>query len=789
MNIVILGGDYMNSDKELNWDELQHSYQPSDFSFFTTDEIDPYESIIGQEEALQSIQRALQIEAKGFNIYISGVDNEEKEKAVKAEVEKIAAQKDRPLAIGYVYNFTEPEIPCLIELEAKRARQLKEDIQEIKAFISNELPKRLKGADIEKKKDILIDSLDKYKEEQMMILEELADSYNLILKSTDEGMYFIPKDEIGKPISKTEYSNLSIQEKNDIQSKLEEVYKVAEVINEKIIDEEEKIKEVLKDVNQEVVLQEIGRMIKYLEEEYGSNPKLLNYFNGIAEDLLKNLDLISGVEGKDKENLKEFFLWGAGNDVEKLVKKYDFNLIVSWEDIKGAPVIDDDDMPQLTMTGKLLFDIEHNGAHSDFSQIKPGLLHYAKGGYLIVHMQKLVENPSMWMSLKRALKTQIISIDGNEELSLALTTPIKPEICMLDNKVVLLGTTELYQLLYEGDEDFRKLFKTHVYLETEVTSDRETIKKIAGVISRVCKREYLPTVTIDGVLRLIQEGNRKLESSSKLSSDMESLVDTLREAALFAKETIDARAIEMALKNKKSYSLKLQQRIDEQFKDKSYLLATEGQRIGQVNGLAIYQILNDHFGKPIKITVTTYKGKQGIVDIEKQAELSGAIHTKGIHIITGFLGNEFAQEYPLSLNCNICFEQSYSTIDGDSASSAELYGILSSLASLPVKQHLATTGSTNQFGEIQPIGGVNEKIEGFFQICQQRGLKGNEGVIIPEQNVKDLMLKEELVDAVRKGLFHIYPICHIWEGMELMTGKTKEEIVDLVKKKLKRYRE
>lgn len=779
----------MNSNKELYWDELQHSYQPSDFSFFTTDEVDSYESIIGQDKALQSIQRALQIEAKGFNIYISGVDNEEKEKAVKAEVEKIAVQKDRPQAIGYVYNFTEPEQPCLIELEVDRARQLKEDIQEMKAFISNELPKRLKATDIEKKKAIIIDTLEKYKEEQMMALEEIANSYNLILKSTDEGMYFIPKDENGKPISKTEYSNLSIEEKNKIQSELEEIYKVTEVINEKIIEEEEKIIEVLKDVNQEVVLQEVGKMLKYLEEEYGSNPKLLNYFNGIAEDLLKNLDLISGMEGKDKENLKELLLWGTGNDIEKMVKKYDFNLVVSWEDRKGAPVIVDDDMPQLTMAGKLLVDIEHNGARSDFSQIIPGLLHYAKGGYLIVHMQKLVENPSMWVSLKRALKTQKIGIDGNEELSLALATPIKPEMCMLDVKVILLGTTELYKLLYEGDEDFKKLFKTHVYLETEVTSDKETIKNIAGIISRVCKKEHLPKVTIDGVLRLIQAGNRKFDSSSKLSSDMDSLVDTLREAAIYAKETIDARAIEMALKDRNSYSLKLQQRMDEQFKNNSYLLVTEGERVGQVNGLAVYQILNDHFGRPIKITVTTYKGKQGIVDIEKQAQLSGAIHTKGIHIITGFLGNEFAQEYPLSLSCNICFEQSYGMIDGDSASSAELYGILSSLSSLPVKQCLAATGSINQFGEIQPIGGVNEKIEGFFQICEQRGLKGNEGVIIPEQNVNDLMLKEEVIDAVRKGIFHVYPISHVWEGMELMTGRTKEEIIDLVKNKLKRYRE
>ena len=787
MNIVIAGGDYMNSSKELKWHELKRLYQPSDFSFLTTDEVKPCETVIGQENAMQMIQKALQIEAKGFNLYICGADSEEKERAIKEELQKVAKQKSIPLAMGYVHNFSNPEEPCLIELKAEVAWQLKDDIQEMIAFIIEELPKKLKTPETEKKREILVDAFEKYKSEQMMALNELADSHYMLVKTTNEGIYFTPKDEEGKPISKSEYSNLSIEEKEQIQAKLEKLYEAAESINKNIEEEEEKYLQLFKDINQEIVLQEIGRLIKYLQERYGDTPKLISYFNGIAEDLLGHLELISGTEDEEKDSLKEMFPWLGGNGIDKLTKKYVFNLIVSQENINGAPVIVDDEWPHLNLTGRLLFDTELNTVHSDFSQIRAGLLHYANGGYLVLHMQRLVENPNMWISLKRALKTEKIRVEGNEELNIALSNPIRPEATWANVKVVLLGSEELYHMLYEADDDFKKLFKVHAYFESELSSDIETIKKLAGAISYVCRKEHLPKVTIEGILKLVEYGNRQQETITKLPSDIDSLVDILREATLYAQESIDDKCIQMALKSHNNYSLKIQEKIDEQFKDESYLITTEGERIGQVNGLAVYHVLKYSFGRPIKITVTTYRGKQGIVDIEKQAELSGAIHTKGIHIITGFLGYEFAQDIPLSLSCNICFEQSYGQIDGDSASSAELYGVLSSLAELPIKQSLATTGSINQFGEIQPIGGVNEKIEGFFKVCQQRGLKGNEGVIIPKQNIKDLLLREEIIEAIHKGEFHIYPISNVWEGMELMTNKEKQEIIILVKNKLKKF--
>lgn len=787
MNIVIAGGDYMNSNKELKWHELKRLYQPSDFSFSTTDEVEPCETIIGQESTLQMIQKALQIEAKGFNLYICGADSEEKEQAIKEELRKVAKQKHIPLAMGYVHNFSNPEEPCLIELKAEIAWQLKDDIQEMIAFISEELPKKFKAPDTDKKREILVEAFEKYKDEQMMALNEMADNFDMFVKNSNEGIYFTPKDEEGKPISKDEYSNLTMEKKEQIQSKLEKLYEMAESINKNIEQEEEKYLQLFKDVNQEIVLQEIGKLMKYLQEKYGDDPKLFAYFNGIAEDLLGHLDLISGIEDEEKDSLKEMFPWLGSSGVNKLTKKYVFNLIVSQENMNGAPIIVDDELPQLNLMGRLLFDTELNSVHSDFSQIRAGLLHYAKGGYLVLHMQRLVENPSMWVSLKRALKTQKIQVQGNEELNIVLSNPIRPEATQANVKVILLGSEELYQMLYEVDDDFKRLFKMHICFEPELSSDVETIKKLAGSISCICRKEQLPKVTVEGLLKLVEFGNRQLESTNKLPSDIDSLMDILREAALHTKETIDEQCIEKALKSHNSYSLKIQEKIDEHFSDESYLITTEGERIGQVNGLAVYHVLKYSFGRPVKITVTTYRGKQGIVDIEKQAELSGAIHTKGIHIITGFLGYEFAQDIPLSLSCNICFEQSYGQIDGDSASSAELYGVLSSLSELPIKQSLATTGSINQFGEIQPIGGINEKIEGFFKVCQQRGLKGNEGVIIPKQNIKDLLLKEEIVEAVQKEEFHIYPISHIWEGMELMTGKTKEEISVLVKNKLKKF--
>ena len=781
------GGDYMSNMKELTWHELKRSYQPSDFTFHTTDDVKPYLELIGQESTIEAIKKAISVDSKGFNIYICGADSEEKEGFIKEEVKKLAKQKYAPNAIGYVYNFDNPEIPCLIEMRTEEAKALKNDLYEMIAFIVEELPEKLQSVEVETKRENLAGEFEKYRDKQIQLLNEFCAKMQMMMDISKEGLFFKPLNEEGKLISKEEYSEFSIQKKKELEEKAEKLYQMADEMNQNVLKEEKKYLQLYEDINQEIVLQEMGAMIKYLNEKYYRYPRLLSFFNSIAEDILEHLDIFSQQASDQNEETKEAFPWTLQHTISNLARRYGFNLIVTHEEEWGAPVIIDYEWAHLTMTGRILIDTELNMVHSDFSHIRPGLMHLANGGYLILHMQQLIENPKAWLSLKRTLITGKIRIEGNEEWGIALSNAIIPESLEARLKVILLGSEQIYAALYEMDEDFKKLFKTQIMFKQEISSSIQNIERLAGIAKQICEKEKLPPVTIGGILKLVEYGNRKTTTLKRLPSDTEALMDVLREAVWYAGAVIDEACVEAALMQRQS--IELQAKMDERIIEEVYLIDTEGKRIGQVNGLAVYNVLDYSFGWPVKITATTYKGKQGIVDIEKQADLSGAIHTKGIHIITGFLGYQFAQDQPLSLSCNICFEQNYGLVDGDSASSAELYAILSSLGDLPICQNIATTGSVNQFGEIQPIGGVNEKIEGFFKVCKQKGLKGNEGVIIPKQNVKELILCDEVIEEVRLGKFHIYAISDIWEGIELMSQCSKAEVIQRVKNKLKRFNE
>lgn len=776
----------MKTLKELNWNELKTSYQPSDFSFSTILEQGGNEGIIGQESANKALELGMLIEAEGYNVYIVGESNKERDLTIKHLIQQKAQTKQTPNDICYIYNFKNPETPQCIALQAGDGKVFKADMTEFTQCILTELPLLLQGKEISQKKQDILDELDKVKEQLIIDLSEKSESMEIALKNTGGTIGFAPLNEDGEVYSKEEYNALSKMQKKQIEEKLDTLYEYADDITGRIEEEEKKYAAYLRDLEEEVVLDYVGSMIKVLKEKYGSYKVLRKYFNDIAEDILVHLELFE--EPKVEENkLKEIFPWTNSNQLQKMVNKYGVNLIVTHEVDSGAPIIEDSMLGEICLNGKILLDTEVNNMHTDFMHIRPGLFHKANGGYLILHMQRILENPSSWLAIKQLLKTGYIHMRDSEDMGLALTNSMKPQPVKANIKVILMGSRSVYEVLAANDEDFKKLFKVKVIYEDEITNSKDNIAAIASKIAKRCKAEELPDVTVGGLLRLVEYGVRKVGNAKKLPANMEEYIDLVREAGIYNSRLIDDAAIIKAINLRRGFYQKLEREIDDHIIEETMLIQTSGEKVGQVNGLAVYTIDEYAFGRPVKITVTTYKGKQGIVDIEKAAELSGAIHTKGIHIITGFLGYEFAQKIPLSLSCNICFEQSYGQIDGDSASSAELYGILSSLGEIPIKQNIATTGSVNQFGEIQPIGGVNEKIEGFFRVCHMKGLKGNEGVIIPYQNKQDLMLSEEVIEAVKNGQFHIYTIKNIWEGIEVITGVESTEVKEKVMRKLEAF--
>ncbi len=823
----------MNINKELNWDELNHSYKPSDFSFKTTDEVEIMDDLLGQEEALEAIRRGLKIKSKGYNLYICNDNGHKIDEIIKKEVLKVASKQVMPLATGYVYNFHHPEEPRLIQLKVKDATSLQEDLEELQAFIRNDLPVLLSSEEVQQKQEQIIEAFERVKEKYLLQIEEKAEEYHILPKRTQEGIQFAPLDEQGKVISKEDFLLLSLEKQNEIVAKILEVQEYADTIIEKVMKQETTYLELYDEVAQEVFLREIGLIMKKLIDRYHDYVELKRYFNDLAEDLLNHIDLILQSSNEQTEPEGDMSVVLAEQNREKVFRNYRFNLMVIPEN-EGVPIINDYDYPEVNLNGKWLMNIEENMLSSDYLHIRPGLFHYANGGYLILHMEELLAKNNGWMTLKRMLRMESISIEGNEELGLALAHTLKPQPMKANLKVILIGSHSIYEALSNYDESFKEFFKVKINLKDEVICDKVQIEKLAGIIKNASQKEKLLPVSTSALLKLVELGHRKTDHPTRIPASIEQMIDIIREAQWYAQNQIEAEDIEACLAGRESYERALQERLDEPIKEEqmidiireaqwyaqnqieaedieaclagresyeralqerldepikedTYLIDTKGIKVGQVNGLAIYHVGTLTFGRPVRITATTYRGKQGIVDIENEAKLSGAIHTKGVHIISGFLGSQFAQEYPISLSCNLCFEQSYVKVDGDSASSAELYAILSSLSEVPIMQNLAVTGSVNQFGEIQPIGGVNEKIEGFYKICKQRGLEGNEGVIIPRQNTKELILAPEIIEDVKKHQFHIYAISHIWQGVEIIMNECKEQVILKVKEKLKKY--
>ncbi|MGL6173402.1 MAG: Lon protease family protein [Cellulosilyticaceae bacterium] len=777
----------MKRNIEVKWHELKYSYQPSDFSFTTTDDLTPIEEPIGQEGAIKALEFALKLNSKGYNIYVSGEEGLGLSRYIKRVINQVASGKDIPNDICYICNLKEQTEPKVLLMHPGDGIKFKDDMKEFTQFLIDELTGKLDSQEADKKRQKVIEELDDKKNEMMEQLQVTAKKLGFVLKLTKEGIGFIPLDSKNQPLTEEAYGKLDKQEKKQMKVSLNKLQTIAEDMVEALRDTEKIYAEYLDDINEEIVLREIGVYIKRLKEKYGIYNTISLFLDEISHDIIENIILFAHEETEEEKGVKALFPWVAQKGISDLVERYSINLVVDNSNLKYAPVIVGSNLSYGNLVGKLRIEGDLNAARIDFNSIVAGLFHKANGGYLILDANEVFTCPGAWEAIKRMVKTGYIHTENLQSVSIATTIGLVPEPIQANIKVVLVGPYNIYGLVKDVDPEFKELFKLNVDFDMILDSDKEMIYNLACKIKQICDEEKLLPVSIEGILKLVECSSRGAGSQDKLTADISPLLNLVREANVVANTIITNKDIESVLEIKELLKKKVEKHVLENYDKHILMIDLSGKKTGQINGLAVSKIDEYSFGQPIRITATTYRGKTGVIDVEKAAGLSGNIHTKGIEIIEGILGHQFAQEIPLSLCCRICVEQNYGGIDGDSASSAELYAILSSLAEVPIRQSLAVTGSINQYGKIQPIGGVNEKIEGFYRACAERGLTGKQGVIIPYQNKGDLVLNDEVIEAVKNNMFHIYQVDDFTQGIELLTGYSYQEIESRIMKKLKGF--
>lgn len=756
--------------KKLPPESLRWICNPREFEFNTTEEVQPLEGTIGQERALRAIDFGLGLESQGFNIYILGESGTGKTTTINKILEMRAMKEKVPDDWCYVYNFDDPDRPKTMSLTPGMGIILQKDMDGLINILKAEIPKIFESKEYEKHRNQILEEYQEKSKELLSKIEVEATKKGFTLRKTATGIILAPIKNGGETLSQDEFGALE----EDRRRRLEELSKeLQEKLNDALRlarEGEKELKEKISKLERDAALTVVDQLITELESKYRLYPEILKYFEDVKEDILVNME-----DFKVPEEAIPSLPFLKMPKAEPSFNRYKINVLVNNSGAQGAPVVIETNPTYLNLFGRIEHKIQYGIAITDFTMIKAGSVHRANGGYLVVNALDLLRNIFVWDALKRMIKNREIKIEDIwEQYRLISTVTLKPEPIPLNIKVVLLGSPYLYYLLYNLDEDYKKLFKVKADFDNRMMRTKENLLKYASFISARCREENLRHFDRTGVAKVIEYGVRLAEDQKRLSAKFFNIADIVREANYWASQDgnsyITARHVEKALEEKIYRSNKIEERIQELIDEGTIMVDVDGAVVGQVNGIAVIDLGDYSFGKPSRITAKTYTGKAGVVNIERETKMSGRIHDKAHMILTGYLGGKFSQELPLTLSASICFEQLYEEVEGDSATCTELYALLSSLSGLPIKQGIAVTGSMNQRGEVQPVGGINEKIEGFFEVCKLGGLTGEQGVIIPERNVKNLMLKEAVVEAVRDGKFYIYPIGDIDEGIEILTG-------------------
>jgi lon-related putative ATP-dependent protease len=735
----------------------------------STKNLQPLSEIIGQERAVRALKFGLGIKNNGFNMYVAGYPGTGRKTATKSFVEAQAKTQPVPPDWCYVNNFSNQYEPKAIQLPAGKGKEFKEDMKNFIENIKTALPKAFESEDYIAKRESTLRGLENQRKQLIQELNAKAQSEGFVIQTTPIGILLIPVLD-GKPLSEEEMLALPQSMKNRLQEKREHLEKEFTNTMRQLIDMERQIHEALSKLNKEVALYAIGNQVQRLMEKYKGNLEVTSYLKAVETDILDNLQQFVRREER-KQQVPFQMPWMK----EEPFKKYEVNVIIDNSETTGAPVVMENNPTYHNLLGKTEKEAQFGALTTDFTMIRAGSIHKANGGYLIIPVEDLLRNPLSYDGLKRNLKDGHIIIEEPEERYGFLSVKsLKPQPIKLTAKVILIGDPYIYQMLFQLDPDFRELFKIKAEFDTTMPRTEEKIKKYAAFVCMLCEKENLKHLDGSGLAKLVEYSSRIVQDQYKLSTQFSHIADIIRESNYYATQDnskhITADHVKKAIEEKIYRSKLIQEKVQEMIQRGFFLIDTDAEKVGQVNGLAVMGLGDFAFGNPSRVTASIGLGREGVIDIERESKMGGPIHTKGVLILSGYINDKYARDKPLSLSARLVFEQNYEGVEGDSASSTELYAILSALSGLPIKQNIAVTGSVNQKGEVQAIGGVNEKIEGFFEVCKAKGLTGEQGVMIPESNVQNLMLKEEVVDAVKAGKFSIYSVKTIDEGIELLTG-------------------
>lgn len=784
---------------ELSYKDLKNVCNPDTFKFETTDELDGLDSIYGQDRGIKALEFGLSVDSKGYNLYLEGPSGVGKTMYTKKYVNKVASKKKVPDDWCYIYNFDIPNEPIAVSLSAGLGKEFKSDMNSFVEDILKDMKLTFKNEDFEKQKALMQSKFEQKKGDLLEKLNKETMKSGFQVKATNNGVYMMPVID-GKALEEEEFNKLD----DEIRKTFEEN---SAVVQDQIIEAINQIKVLEKENNtridewqSNIALITINAHINPLKTKYKKNNKIVTFLDNVKTDILKNISLFIADEVKPNKQTQ-----GTKPEDAKPWLNYRVNLFVDNSNLSGAPVIMDSNYQYHNLFGKLEYENQFGMLKTDYTMLQPGLLHKANGGYIILQASDLLANQICYDTLKKALLVKELSIENNmEQRSYMVMISLKPEPIPLNVKVLLLGDANIYHTLLSLVPEFKKLFKIKAEFEESAPRTDKNILKLANFVHSFSKKEGMLPLDKEAMAKIVEYASRLSDDKEKLSTRFNEIGEIIAESSTWAriskKKIVTADFIDKTLSERIDRVKKYDSRYLEMIKEDTLLINTTGYQVGVINGLTVMTIGDYTFGKPAKITANTYMGKSGVTNVERETEMSGPTHSKGVLILSGYLGETFAQDFPLSLTASLCFEQLYNGVDGDSASSTEAYAILSSLSGIPINQSIAVTGSVNQKGRIQPIGGVNEKIEGFYQVCKTRGLNGDHGVIIPIQNVKNLHLSDEVIASVKEGKFHVYAISSLDEGIEILTGvpagtKNKDgkypagTIKYLAYEKLKQYNE
>ncbi len=758
----------MSSNRwELKPESLRAVIDPDSLGFETTLDVTPLkEKVVGQDRAVRALEFGLGVKDLEYNIFVAGPPRAGKTETIMAYVQELAAKEPAPPDWIYVYNFKDPEKPQAMSLPAGQGRSLKTDMEELISTLKVQIPEVFESEDYSNRREALMHTFTKERNKILQGLDAKAGEEGFILNISPTGLMIFPGKE-GKPLSEDELKALNDEEREQLRQKSTALHTEMNDAIRKIRKMEKEYQEKEKKLDQDVAMYVVGHHMEELREKYKDLSQVTDYLNHVQEDILKNIDDLKrrpGAPGPFPFPMPE-----------PSFTQYQVNVFVDHSGTKGAPVVMENNPTYPNLFGAMERRAQFGALVTDFTLIRAGAVQRANGGYLVLEALDLLRWFFSYEALKRCLKNGEIKIEDPAEMfGLITTRTLQPQPIPLNIKVILIGDPYIYQILYIYDEDFHKFFKIKAHFDWRMKKSGDHVQKFCELVTGFIKEQNLAPLHKTGMARLIEYAGELAGHQEKITLQLMEVLDVLKEANYWARtnthEVIFGSDVEKAIEEK-IYRANLPEEKMQEFIDEGMLfIETEGTVVGQMNGLSVYALGDHAFGRPSRITATISLGKEGVVAIDREAQLAGNIHNKGVLILAGYLKSRFAQDKPLTLSASLTFEQSYGMVEGDSASLAELVTLLSALAEVPLAQNIAMTGSVSQRGEAQPIGGVNWKIEGFYKVCEARGLDGKQGVIIPKANVQDLMLKQEVVDAVQKGKFHVWAVGHADEALELLTG-------------------